>query len=93
MNTVGPSYKAILSAMKKSVFIREVASLERDNLVVFYYLCVSEIRPYKRGITVLFFYNYGDYPPAIAVRGYSNSGRLSVCLSVHPSHFLVYAIA
>jgi hypothetical protein len=32
------------------------------------------------------------YPPAIAVRGYSNSGCLSVRPSVSPSHFLVYAI-
>ena len=33
----------------KSGLIRGVASLEGDNLVVFYYLSVSEIWPYKRG--------------------------------------------
>ena len=33
-----------------------------------------------------------DFFPAIAVRGYSNSGNPSVRLSVRPSHFLVYAI-
>jgi hypothetical protein len=29
-----------------------VSSLERDNIIVFYYYSASEIWPYKRGITV-----------------------------------------
>jgi hypothetical protein len=33
----------------KSGLIREVASLEGDNLVVLYYLSASEIWPDKRG--------------------------------------------
>jgi len=33
----------------KSGLLREVASLEWDNLVVFYYLIAYEFWPYKRG--------------------------------------------
>jgi hypothetical protein len=33
----------------KSGFIREVISLEGGNLVVYYYLSISEIWPYKEG--------------------------------------------
>ena len=41
-----PSYKATPFAI--TGFIRGVASLERDNLVAFYILGVSEIWPDKR---------------------------------------------
>ena len=43
-----PSYKATPSTMKKFL-IREVASHERDNVVVFYYLSAFEIWPDKMG--------------------------------------------
>jgi len=43
IHSSSPSYKAILSAMKKSGLTRGVTSLEEDTLVVIYYLSESEI--------------------------------------------------
>jgi hypothetical protein len=37
----------------KSGLIREVSSLERDNLLVFYYFSATDIWPHKRGVFLL----------------------------------------
>jgi len=46
----------------KSGLIREVASLEGDNLVIFYYLSASDVWPYKRETAVMsYLYSKGYF--------------------------------
>jgi hypothetical protein len=44
---LAPSDKTTSSALKNNVLLKGVASLEGDNLVVFYYISASEVWPSK----------------------------------------------
>ena len=69
--------------MKLSVVKMPLIFYSGDGNISTFFCTSYEPRYYTRTFLVSFdIWSAIYYPPSIVVRGYSNSGRLSVCLSV-----------